>query len=1275
MVLLTNPGVLGELTPGDAQNLLMLVRGEIPPIQGDDARLATGVRDLSGLGNNQADPTRASLNTPFVRLTDARYGVLDQATNKARINPIFKGIDARAVSNAIGTQAADTPPGDVASNLFMAFSQYLDHGLTFIKKGGNGLGNDKIAIGQTFTPGGPNDPADLTRAQIAGWDNGQPQFLNHDTPYVDQNQAYGPIKAVGQLLRCSDGNGGFASKMYCSTKPDPSAPGFYLLPNLRELLDHHIAQATVFSTSQGEMTLLEYYPALVDVQGNYNPVVVQDLVGNFVGCGYNLLIDSNPAINLLDHIISGDGRVNENVSLTAMHAVWVRNHNHHADQLAQLYTDAGVALSQEELFQAAKIVNEAEYQRVIFTEFAEKLLGGKGILGDGNHGFRDYKPDADASISLEFQAIAFRIGHTMIPDDLWILGADGQITPTPLFHLFLNPTNDLKALSVDHDRNPATAPLSGDAALAVMARMGYTPTPGFNELGTGAIIGGIVEQPAEAVDGQMVDAVRNDLVRVRADLFSQNVARGWDEGLGTLNQIRHGLLASTSSYVQEAISYVGAANLQPYSDWNDFQTRNGLSNTVINQFRQAYPDLVLTDSLAIGEFKRLNPGVGSEVNGTFVVKGIDRVDAWVGGLCEAKVDIGAQGKPAVVGSTFWVILHEQLDRLQEADRHYYIPRLENLDLYANFVEGITFSEIVTRNTGLANLPESIFDVFNPNAPGPTFGTLLAPNPVTPPAEPVVTAPVVAEPVVTTPSPVVTTPDPVVIAPDPVAPAVDIPPVQEPTVQAPAVDAALKLGLHLVKDPVFGGDLRKDIVLREWGNDKEQGSKFYLALTAQSLYGSAINTLDFTINLGKDFEQAFKLNSDNIHFTNDLAEARRVQVLDGEDGPSVRFEGAGLDHLGSGKEIDDTTVLAYIQLEQLDNIESQIEAIRKTNRQTGVYTETFNVAQHFSTSVNVDEIIFEDLVSLRDLGGTAAVVSSDLEVNVRAAQAGLTTESRFDLGTSREITKEGEGRYTNLIRRHDTIFQESIWRNTGEFTLTDLHITDIGNGENAVAKVTSHFDNLQGSKDGGELGWIGSGDAEEATIVSKFKITGAAGSVLDTTQLGYKLEANGGYSWDTTEMTRFAVKHLITYQGDLNYDGRVSMADLAFLNKGAEEFNKDGTIAHDVNANFEGGIDMDDLDVIDADWGKNLHLGDGKFMGQGTGQGAISSMEELMMQGGHAWDSSAFLKQSAIQAGNGGAMNQGYVNVITDSQATFTGTSIGGVDDLERLLTEQYATHV
>ncbi|WGV18362.1 peroxidase family protein [Fuscovulum ytuae] len=677
------------LTANDAAGLLDLVRG-INPDGNDDAANALGVRTLTGEGNNFADPTLGAHGEPFIRITPNRSGTREEGGVNNAVNPIFDGLDARTISDIIGTQEEGLAPSAQANIFFMAFAQYFDHGLSFIPKGGAGT----IQIGDVGMGARAQNPADLTRASVVGFDeDGAAQHLNITSPFVDQNQVYGSTSMIGQLLREGDGMGGLGARVILGAE-DPSAPGYKLLPTLREVLEHHIENGTVFQGSDlpnGGQTLLEFYPTLKNEDGTYNTDVVKALTANFMGEGQPLILDANPFINLLDHVVAGDGRVNENITLTSMHTIFARNHNYHVEQLEGLYASNGTVLTAEELFQAAKIVNEAEYQRVVFTEFAEKLLGGEGIRGEGDHGFTEWNPDTNAAISQEFASAVYRFGHTMIGQTISVSNADGTVSQVSLFDAFLNPTNAEGAFT---------------QSLQTLAQYGYVPQPGYLQIGAASVLEGIAGQAAEEVDVNIVDGVRNDLVRVSADLFAFNVARGRDVGLGTLNQVKAALLDSESPYIQEALSFVDAGLLQPYTSWEDFGARNNLSEAVLTQFRQAYPDLVLEDQAAADAFSALNPEIALVDNGdgSFTVKGIDRVDLWVGGLAEAKVNGG------IVGSTFWVVIHEQLDRLQEGDRFYYIDRLENFDLYQNFVEGQSFADIVMRNTGLTGLDERIFEV-------------------------------------------------------------------------------------------------------------------------------------------------------------------------------------------------------------------------------------------------------------------------------------------------------------------------------------------------------------------------------------------------------------------------------------------------------------------------------------------------------------------------------------------------------------------------------------
>ena len=93
------------------------------------------------------------------------------------------------------------------------------------------------------------------------------------------------------------------------------------------------------------------------------------------------------------HFIAGDGRVNENIGLTAIHQVF---HSEHDRMVADIKRVLGndtsargvAALAEwklaegadgwngERLFQAARFVTEMEYQHLVFEEFARKIQPG-----------------------------------------------------------------------------------------------------------------------------------------------------------------------------------------------------------------------------------------------------------------------------------------------------------------------------------------------------------------------------------------------------------------------------------------------------------------------------------------------------------------------------------------------------------------------------------------------------------------------------------------------------------------------------------------------------------------------------------------------------------------------------------------------------------------------------------------------------------------------------------------------------------------------------------
>lgn len=119
--------------------------------------------------------------------------------------------------------------------------------------------------------------------------------------------------------------------------------------------------------------------------------------------------------------LAGDIRANENLSLTVLHTLFLREHNHWADRLAAAYPD----WEDEQIFQTAREIVEYEIQSITYRDWLPKLLVGNNTnpawslpLGD----------DVDGQISVEFSTAAFRFGHTMVTSDVPVMEESGRAT-------------------------------------------------------------------------------------------------------------------------------------------------------------------------------------------------------------------------------------------------------------------------------------------------------------------------------------------------------------------------------------------------------------------------------------------------------------------------------------------------------------------------------------------------------------------------------------------------------------------------------------------------------------------------------------------------------------------------------------------------------------------------------------------------------------------------------------------------------------------------------
>ncbi|KAL3221099.1 hypothetical protein MRX96_029656 [Rhipicephalus microplus] len=114
--------------------------------------------------------------------------------------------------------------------------------------------------------------------------------------------------------------------------------------------------------------------------------------------------------------IAGDTRVSEQPGLTSMHTIMSREHNRVARSLQLLNPH----WNDDRLFQEARRIVGAMYQRIVYSEFIPRTLGwesvsrwGLNLLDEGY--YTGYDPNCDVGSFNEFATAAFRFGHTLLP--------------------------------------------------------------------------------------------------------------------------------------------------------------------------------------------------------------------------------------------------------------------------------------------------------------------------------------------------------------------------------------------------------------------------------------------------------------------------------------------------------------------------------------------------------------------------------------------------------------------------------------------------------------------------------------------------------------------------------------------------------------------------------------------------------------------------------------------------------------------------------------------
>ena len=216
--------------------------------------------------------------------------------------------------------------------------------------------------------------------------------------------------------------------------------------------------------------------------------------------------------------IAGDVRCNEHHGLVAMHNLFVLEHNYWAKEIKR----GAPNMSDQDIYQKAKMVIEAEIQAIAYNEYLPLLLGPNGLSR-----YKGFDPEVNPQLTNEFAAAAYRFGHSMVATDMY----GGKINLRDTFF-----------------------------ASHIISNGG----------GIGPILEQFCNSQSETLNSKMIDDLRNFLFgepgKGGHDLAALNMQRGRDHGLASYNQVRKDLGLSIQERRKDMDLFCGGLLECPHSE-------------------------------------------------------------------------------------------------------------------------------------------------------------------------------------------------------------------------------------------------------------------------------------------------------------------------------------------------------------------------------------------------------------------------------------------------------------------------------------------------------------------------------------------------------------------------------------------------------------------------------------------------------------------------------------------------------------------------------------
>ena len=414
-------------------------RLQLEPLEARDVPSGSPVRTYDGTGNNLTNTDWGSTGSDLIRVAAAAYADgLSAPAGADRPSP-------RVISNALADEhGVSRVSAQGLSAMVYAWGQFLDHDIGLTPTGSTETLSIPVPTGDpSFDPNSTGTKTITTKRSIfdaaTGTSTAREQ-VNTITAWIDGSMVYGSNDTTAAALRTFSGG--------------------QLKTSAGNLLPFN--DAATFPT--GTVTM-----------SNDAHVVANDQL-----------------------FAAGDARANENIELTSIQTLFVREHNRVAAELAA----ANPNLTDGELYQRARAIVVGEIQAITYNEWLPTLLGPDALAP-----YAGYDDTVNPQLANEFSTAAFRFGHSLLADDIQFLNNSGTEVRSGV---------SLSAAFF----NPAT----------------------IRDVGVDPILKYLASDPSSEIDTKVVDSVRNFLFGPPGsgglDLASLNIERGRDHGLADYNSAR-----------------------------------------------------------------------------------------------------------------------------------------------------------------------------------------------------------------------------------------------------------------------------------------------------------------------------------------------------------------------------------------------------------------------------------------------------------------------------------------------------------------------------------------------------------------------------------------------------------------------------------------------------------------------------------------------------------------------------------------------------------------